>query len=126
MPAPGGHWSPCTAGLARSGVALSSDGRLVACGSGDGTVQLWETDTGRPVSTLQGHTSVAFSVAMSADGQLVAKGGWGGTARLWEANTGTPLRMLQPERRYKCLDITGLPGACDRRTAHGFAGARRR
>jgi WD40 repeat protein len=76
-------------------VALSADGRLVASGGEDGTVRLWETGTGRPLATLEGHTGTVWRVALSADGRLLAGGVEDGTVRLWEAGTGRPLATLR-------------------------------
>jgi WD40 repeat protein len=91
-------------------VALSADGQLVASGSDDGTVRLWETSSGRPIATSQGHTSAVEGMALSADGRLVASGSFDGTVKLWEAKSGTCLRTLRAERRYERMDISGLIG----------------
>jgi COMPASS component SWD3 len=37
-------------------VAFSPDGRLLASGSDDQTVKLWDVETGQEVRTLRGHT----------------------------------------------------------------------
>ena len=58
-------------------------------------MRLWETSSGRPLATLQGHTGAVWGVALVADGQLVASGGEDGTVRLWETGTGRPLATLQ-------------------------------
>jgi WD40 repeat protein len=60
----------------------------------DGTVRPWETTTGRPRATLQGHTGTVYAVALSADGQLAASGGGDGAVRLWETTSGPPLTIL--------------------------------
>ena len=91
--------------------------RLVASGSAEWTVRVWEADTGQPLATLHGHTGGALGVALSADGQLVTSRSFDGTVRLWEASTGTSLRILRPERRYERLDITGLTGVADAQRA---------
>jgi WD40 repeat protein len=76
-------------------VALSADGQLLASGSEDGMVRLWETSTGRQLAALEGHTAPAWSVALSADGQLLASGGGDGKVRLWEALSGQLIVTLE-------------------------------
>ena len=57
-------------------VSFSSDGRYVASGSKDKTVKIWEIQTNKCLSTLQGHTSDVNSVSFSSDGRYVASGSW--------------------------------------------------
>lgn len=66
-------------------VAFSPDGRLLASGSDDNTVKLWEVATGREVRTLTGHTHYVLSVAFSPDGKTLASGSWDGTVLLWDS-----------------------------------------
>jgi WD40 repeat protein len=47
-------------------VALSADGELLASGGQDSSVRLWQTRSGEPLATLQGHTAVVYGVALSA------------------------------------------------------------
>ncbi|KAI9775493.1 MAG: hypothetical protein M1816_005900, partial [Peltula sp. TS41687] len=48
-------------------VTVSPDGRLVASGSADRTVRLWDSATGSLQATLEGHLDQVFAVAFSPD-----------------------------------------------------------
>ena len=64
-------------------VAFAPDGRLLASGSWDKTVRLWDVQSGRLVRTLEGHTRSVESVAFPPDGRLLASGSGDNTVRLW-------------------------------------------
>ncbi len=68
--------------------AFSPSSPVLASGSGDGTVRLWNIrDLTRPVPIgwpLLGHTGAVNAVAFSPDGHTLASAGSGGSVRLWK------------------------------------------
>ena len=64
-------------------VAYSPDGRLLASGSADHTVKLWDPSNGTCLATLAGHVSEVNCVSFSPDGQTVASASDDRTVRLW-------------------------------------------
>jgi WD40 repeat protein len=57
---------------------------MLASGSGDQTVRLWDVKTGQARATLEGFAKSVTSVAFSGDGTLLAAGSADATIKLWD------------------------------------------
>ena len=75
-------------------MAFSPDSRVLATGSIDKTVELWEVATGNKLATLTGQTGWIQSVSFSPDGRGLAAGGSDGTIKLWSVPSGRELASL--------------------------------
>ncbi len=71
--------------------AWSPDGKRIASGSIDGTVQVWDAADGGHVYTYRGHHGLVFTVAWSPDGKRIASadGPSNNTAQVWDAVDGS-------------------------------------
>jgi WD40 repeat protein len=83
-------------------LAFSSSGQeqLLASGSVDGTVRLWDMRTMECMAVLKGHTGYVHSVAFSPDGRLLASASGDCTVRLWvvvelKEKAASPVHVLQ-------------------------------
>ena len=77
-----------------SALAFGPDERLLASGSWDGTITLWELERDAPLWTVQ-HTKGVLSLAFTPDGRTLASSGNDATIQLWESQSGTHLQSLQ-------------------------------
>jgi len=69
-------------------VTWSPDGRFIASGSSDWTVQIWDATTGATILTYGGHSSSVEAVAWSPDGSRIVSGSVDKTVQVWDATTG--------------------------------------
>ena len=69
-------------------VAFSSDGTVIASGSRNGTVHLWDAETGSCKCALKGHSDCVRAVSWSPDGRMLASGSDDETIKLWDAQSG--------------------------------------
>lgn len=78
-----------------SGVAFAPSGPLVASGSHDHSIRLWDLETGQCVKRLYGNLSEVWAVAFAADGQGLISGAKDGTVRLWPTNVADKDRVYE-------------------------------
>ncbi len=72
-------------------VAFSPDGSMLASGSADNSILLWDVSHRQPIGgPLVGHSGAVNSVAFSPDGTLLASGSDDNTIILWDMSTHEP------------------------------------
>ena len=79
-------------------VAISPDGSIVAAGSTDGTVSMWQISDGNLINTLENHTLYVSSVFFSPDGQALFSASWDGTVRMMNVSDGELIRAFGGNR----------------------------
>src|SRR4051794_39162171 len=85
-------------------VAYAPGGAMIASGSVDGTVRLWDLPSGRGRVLLRAKGMGIGDLAFSPDGRTLATAELGGKVTLWDVETGR--QKPSPERPANCLAFT--------------------
>lgn len=100
-------WKPLSEfslpGGAINSVAWSPDGRLLAAGGQKHAIWIFNSDDGRLLRTLEGHSAWVNSVVWSPDGLLLASCADDGTVCLWDAGTGEMVQSSK-DREYNFIN----------------------
>lgn len=70
------------------GLAFNPTNQILASGSGDQSIRLWDVQTGRLQIILKGHTAPIRTLAFSSKGNFLASGASDKTTRVWDLQTG--------------------------------------
>ncbi len=94
-----------------SDLDVDAAGRTMVTGSLDGTVRIWDADTGALGRTIrlprgQGRLGTAYAVAMSPDGSAVAAGGW---MRFAESDQEEQIYLFDGASGAMTARLDGLP-----------------
>jgi len=83
------HFGTLSAGqLGAMAVSFSPKGEYVAVGASDAgdnhPIRLYDTDTGKLLAVLAGHTGLVYALRWRGDGRMLATASADGTARVWQ------------------------------------------
>jgi WD40 repeat protein len=85
-------------------IAWSPDGKLIASGSYDATVQIWNATSGERLFPYD-QREIVLTIAWSPNGKLIASGGTeqitGNSVQVWDATSGHMLiQGFAPQSQY--------------------------
>jgi len=98
-----GHQAPVLS------VTYSLNGSLIASGSEDKTIRLWDANDGSLVYELTGHTDFVNDLSFSPDGVILASGSSDGTVRFWNIEDGRLIRTIDSILLERVLNVEFSP-----------------
>ncbi|HYJ87755.1 MAG TPA: hypothetical protein VEW46_16950 [Pyrinomonadaceae bacterium] len=92
-------------------LAFSPDGKMLASGRTDGSINLWSVAAQKEVKTISAHPRPITSIAFSEDGKTLASAGDNGSVGIWE--TGCLSALSTKNESKDCREQAVLTGHSD-------------
>src|SRR5262249_30232716 len=86
--------------------AFSADGKVIAAGSKNGTVVLWDADTGKQLTWQQGHRDGVTAVAFTPDGKALLSASRDRTILYYALPAGAPVQVGRHEAPIAYLAVS--------------------
>ena len=80
--------------------SFSPSGQMLATGSGDSTIRLWDVTTEMPARTLRAHKTSVLCIAWSPCGRFLVSGSKDGAIALWSPTEDAPLRTMPAHKKW--------------------------
>jgi COMPASS component SWD3 len=90
-------------------VSYSPRGTIIASGSYDEAVRLWDVRSGRCLKTLPAHSDPVSGVGFNRDGTIVVSCSHDGLIRIWDVSTGQCLRTMVEEGNVPVASVRFAP-----------------
>lgn len=101
-------------------IAFAPTGDLLAVGSREGAIYIWDFIRQERLKPLIGHTDHIWSVTFSPDGKRLVSGSDDRIARLWDVESGEEIATLPLGEPHTLMDIAFSP--CGNLIAGGLSG----
>lgn len=85
------------------GIAWSPDGLMLAFGSADTNIGIWNTETGKLHKTHEGHYREVKSVSWSPDGKILASASEYSSIHIWDGQRGKLLWTIGYNKSSGCI-----------------------
>ncbi len=89
---------------------FSPDNRLVATGSSDEVVSVWDRETGERLADFTGHTGGVTDVAVLGDGSTIAASDRRGNIHLWDFHSGRKITTIEGAHGSTAWRLNSIPG----------------
>lgn len=95
-----GHTAPVRA------LTISVSGRVLASGSDDQTIKLWNPATGALLQTLTGHRERIKSIVITPDDQTLISSSFDNTIKFWNTQTGKEISTITEKTGVRAMLLT--------------------
>ncbi|EGX43560.1 hypothetical protein AOL_s00215g296 [Orbilia oligospora ATCC 24927] len=87
-------------------ITFSPSGKEVALSMRNGTIELWDTETGKEITTFGTHDNDVVTAAFSPDGKILASASLDGKVGLWDTAIYCGGEKFKSDSWYKADDLT--------------------